>query len=159
MCNQAHGSKGDTLVQKWEISAIKPNCKSGACCNNLQNCLNVLIFQSIIVIYPPWISTFLSFGPLLWRVIPTTKQASHRMPFSHTVFCVFERKVPSFSDGSIIIKWIWVTISGQFFCPANEDIGDDWQMMCLRACGFTKNTAVVISHRSYLDSSSIYLSA
>ena len=70
------------------------------------------------------ISTFFSFWftPLHhYEGYSNTKyQASHRMPFSHAVFCVFERKVPSFSDGSIIIKWIWVTISGQFFLPSQR---------------------------------------
>ena len=58
-------------------------------------------------------------------------------------------KVP-FSDGSIIIKWIWVTISGQFFAAATPQplceavffqtriLGDDdWQMMCLCAGGYS----------------------
>ena len=45
-------------------------------------------------------------------------------------------------DGSIIIKWIWVTISGQFFCAgkrATTDIEDDWQMMCL--CPYSQRAA------------------
>ena len=110
-----------TINSKWEISAIKNQLSRVTMCQSFDFSLSIITYFPTLT----WISTFFSFWftPLHhYEGYSNTKyQASHRMPFSHIYFLrVWKKGAFSFSDGSIIIKWIWVTISGQFFLPSQR---------------------------------------